>query len=91
MADIKFDVNEAYNSYRNQHGNKKNADVKRFIMIIEAILKNETVRNTLYLGVGIIALKAVLDFANERYEIKHEYELEKLLIENNKNSEEELL
>ena len=82
MADIKFDVNEAYNSYVNQHGNKKNADVKRFIMIIEAVLKNETVRNTLYLGAGIFTLKVVLDFVNERYEIKHEYELEKLLIEN---------
>ena len=56
-------------------------------MIIEAILKNETVRNTLYLGAGIIALKTILDFANERYEIKHEYELEKLLLETNKEEE----
>ena len=87
MAEIKFDVNEVYNSFKNQHGNKKNADIKRFIMIIEAILKNDTVRNTLYLGVGVIALKTILDFANERYEIKHEYELEKLLLETNKEEE----
>lgn len=87
MAEIKFDVNEVYNSFKNQHGNKKNADIKRFIMIIEAILKNDTVRNTLYLGVGVIALKTILDFANERYEIKNEYELEKLLLENSKEEE----
>ena len=87
MAEIKFDVNEVYNSFKNQHGNKKNADIKRFIMIIEAILKNDTVRNTLYLGVGVIALKTILDFANERYEIKNKYELEKLLLETNKEEE----
>ena len=87
MAEIKFDVNEVYNSFKNQHGNKKNADIKRFIMIIEAILKNDTVRNTLYLGVGVIALKTLLDFANERYEIKNKYELEKFLLENSKEEE----
>ena len=70
-----------------QHGNKKNADVKRLITIIESVLSNDTVKNALYLGAGIVALKTLLDFANERYELKHEYELEKLLLENSKEEE----
>lgn len=70
-----------------QHGNKKNADIKRLISILEAILSHDTVKNTIYLGAGIIVLKTILDFANERYEIKHEYELEKLLLETNKEEE----
>ena len=70
-----------------QHGNKKNADIKRLISILEAILSHDTVKNALYLGAGIIALKTILDFANERYELKHEYELEKLLLENSKEEE----
>ena len=87
MAEIKFDVNEVYNSFKNQHGNKKNADIKRLISILEAILSHDTVKNALYLGAGIIVLKTILDFANERYELKHEYELEKLLLENSKEEE----
>lgn len=87
MADIKFDVNEVYNSFKNQHGNKKNADIKRLIMILEALLSHDTVKNALYLGAGIVALKTVLDFANERYQIKYEYELEKRLLETNKEEE----
>ena len=70
-----------------QHGNKKNADIKRLISILEAILSHDTVKNTVYLGVGVIALKTILDFANERYEIKNKYELEKLLLENSKEEE----
>ena len=70
-----------------QHGNKKNADIKRLISILEAMLSHDTVKNALYLGAGIIALKTILDFANERYELKHEYELEKLLLENSKEEE----
>ena len=70
-----------------QHGNKKNADIKRLISILEAILSHDTVKNALYLGAGIVALKTVLDFANERYQMKHEYELEKLLLENSKEEE----
>ena len=70
-----------------QHGNKKNADIKRLISILESILSHDTVKNAVYLGAGIIVLKTILDFANECYEIKHEYELEKLLLETNKEEE----
>ena len=79
--------NELFRDWMSQHGNKKNADIKRLISILEAILSHDTVKNALYLGAGIVALKTVLDFANERYQMKHEYELEKLLLETNKEEE----
>ena len=79
--------NELFRDWMSQHGNKKNADIKRLISRLEAVLSHDTVKNAVYLGAGIIALKTILDFANERYEIKHEYELEKLLLETNKEEE----
>ena len=82
-----MDGNELFRDWMSQHGNKKNADIKRLISILEAILSHDTVKNALYLGAGIVALKTLLDFANERYELKHEYELEKLLLENSKEEE----
>ena len=79
--------NELFRDWMSQHGNKKNADIKRLISILEAVLSHDTVKNALYLGAGIVALKTLLDFANDRYELKHEYELEKLLLENSKEEE----
>ena len=79
--------NELFRDWMSQHGNKKNADIKPLISILEAVLSHDTVKNALYLGAGIVALKTLLDFANERYELKHEYELEKLLLENSKEEE----
>ena len=79
--------NELFRDWMSQHGNKKNADIKRLISILEAVLSHDTVKNALYLATGIVALKTILDFANERYEIEHEYELEKLLLETNKEEE----
>ena len=79
--------NELFRDWMSQHGNKKNADIKRLISILEAVLSHDTVKNALYLGAGIVALKTLLDFANERYQMKHEYELEKLLLETNKEEE----
>lgn len=82
-----MDGNEFFRDWMSQHGNKKNADIKRLISILEAVLSHDTVKNALYLGAGIVALKTLLDFANERYQMKHEYELEKLLLETNKEEE----
>lgn len=79
--------NELFRDWMSQHGNKKNADIKRLISILEAVLSHDTVKNALYLGAGIVALKTLLNFANERYQMKHEYELEKLLLETNKEEE----
>ena len=70
-----------------QHGNKKNADVKRLITVIESVLSHVTVKNALYLGASVLALKMILDFVNEHYAIKCEAELEKLKIEH-ENKEE---
>lgn len=70
-----------------QHGNKKNADVKRLITIIESVLSNDTVKNALYLGAGVLALKIILDFVNEHYAIKCEAELEKINIEHENKDE----
>ena len=43
-----------------QHGNKKNADVKRIISIMNAFLSHDTVKQALYLGSGLTALAIVL-------------------------------
>ena len=65
-----------------QHGNKKNADVKRIISIMNAFLSHDTIKNAVYLGVGAVAFKvvleSVLDAMNEHYRIKCESELDKL-------------
>ena len=41
MADIKFDVNEAYNSYRNQHGNK-------ILRLLKALFDHEDIENVAF-------------------------------------------
>ena len=61
-----------------QHGNKKNADVKRLISIMNAFLSHDTVKNAAYLGVGVLALKVILDSLNELYKTKCESDLDKL-------------
>ena len=67
-----------------QHGNKKNADVKRIISIMNAFLSHDTIKNAVYLGVGAVAFKvvleSVLDAMNEHYKIKCESELDKLMM-----------
>lgn len=66
-----------------QHGNKKNADVKRIISIMNAFLSNDTVKQALYLGSGLGALALILHFLNERHEMDLHYEN----LENNKEEE----
>lgn len=67
-----------------QHGNKKNADVKRIISIMNAFLSHDTIKNAVYLGVGAVAFKVVLDSVldamNEHYKIKCKSELDKLMM-----------
>ena len=83
--DINQLVRELVADWFKQHGNKKNADIKRLISIIESILSHDTVKNAVYLGVGAIAikvvLKPVLDAMNEHYKIKCESELDKLMMQ----------
>ena len=83
--DINQLVRDLVADWFKQNGNKKNADVKRLISIIESILSHDTVKNAVYLGVGAIAIKVVLkpilDSMNEHYKIKCESELDKLMIQ----------
>ena len=83
--DINQLVRDLVADWFKQNGNKKNADVKRLISIIESILSHDTVKNAVYLGVGAIAIKVVLkpilDSMNEHYKIKCESELDKLIMQ----------
>ena len=83
--DINQLVRDLVADWFKQNGNKKNADVKRLISIIESILSHDTVKNAVYLGVGAIAIKVVLkpilDSMNEHYKIKCESELDILMIQ----------
>ena len=51
---------ELYNSYKKQHGNAKNADAKRLIKILEAVLNHPTIRNSFYIVAGGIAISYTL-------------------------------
>ena len=73
-----MDINELVRDWFKQHGNKKNADVKRLISIMNAFLSHDTVKNAAYLGIGILALKVILDSLNELYKTKCESDLDKL-------------
>ena len=73
-----MDINELVRDWFKQHGNKKNADVKRLISIMNAFLSHDTVKNAVYLGVGVLALKVILDSLNELYKTKCESDLDKL-------------
>lgn len=88
-----IDYNQAFRDYLAQNGNKKNGDVKRIIMIMEAALSNETIKNTLYLSVGLCAtsflFKNILDFLNERYRITCEAKLDDELLKMSENYKEE--
>ena len=79
-----MDLNELFRDWMKQHGNKKNADVRRFISIMNAFLSNDTVKDTVkqavYLGAGVVTLKVVLDSINKLYKTKCESDLDKLMM-----------
>ena len=51
---------ELYKSFKEQHGNAKNADVKRLIKILEAVLSHPTIRNSFYIVAGGVAISYAL-------------------------------
>ena len=51
---------ELYNSYKKQHGNAKNADIKRLIKLLEAVLSHPTIRNSFYIVAGGVAISYAL-------------------------------
>ena len=51
---------EIYESYKKQHGNAKNADMKRLIKLLETILSHPTIRNSFYIVAGGVAISYAL-------------------------------
>ena len=51
---------EMYKAYKDQNGNAKNADVKRLIKILEAVLSHPTIRNSFYIVAGGVAISYTL-------------------------------
>ena len=74
-------VKELVEDWFNQHGNKKNADVKRLISIMNAFLSHDTVKQALYLGSGLTALAILLHYLNDRHEKDNAFELDKLMMQ----------
>ena len=74
---------EIYESYKKQHGNTKNADVKRLIKLLEAILSHPTIRNTFYIVAGGIAIGYTLKELPEIIRALKDNKIEVIEIEDN--------
>lgn len=74
---------EIYESYKKQHGNTKNADVKRLIKILEAILSHPTVRNSFYIVAGGVAIGYTLKELPEIIRALKDNKVEVIEIEDN--------
>ena len=51
---------EMYKAYKDQNGNAKNADIKRLIKLLEAVLSHPTIRNSFYIVAGGVAISYAL-------------------------------
>lgn len=78
---------EIYESYKKQHGNTKNADVKRLIKLLEAILSHPTIRNSFYIVAGGIAISYALKELPEIIRALKDNKIEVVDIENNNEGE----
>lgn len=78
---------ELYNSYKKQHGNAKNADIKRLIKLLEAVLSHPTIRNSFYIVAGGIAISYTLKELPEIIRAFKDNKIEVVDIENNKEGE----
>lgn len=74
---------EIYNSYKKQHGNTKNADVKRLIKLLEAILSHPTIRNSFYIVAGGVAIGYTLKELPEIIRALKDNKIEVIEIEDN--------
>lgn len=75
---------EIYESYKKQHGNTKNADVKRLIKLLEAILSHPTIRNSFYIVAGGVAIGYTLKELPEIIRALKDNKIEVIEIEDNK-------
>ena len=78
---------ELYNSYKKQHGNAKNADIKRLMKLLEAVLSHPTIRNSFYIVAGGIAISYTLKELPEIIRVLKDNKIEVVDIENNKEGE----
>ena len=74
---------EIYESYKKQHGNTKNADVKRLIKLLEAVLSHPTIRNSFYIVAGGIAISCTLKELPEIIRALKDNKIEVIEIEDN--------
>ena len=79
---------ELYNSYKKQHGNAKNADIKRLMKLLEAVLSHPTIRNSLYIVAGGVAISYALKELPEIIRALKDNKIEVIDIENNKEKGE---
>ena len=79
---------ELYNSYKKQHGNAKNADIKRLINLLEAILSHPTIRNSFYIVAGGVAISYTLKELPEIIRALKDNKIEVVDIEDNKEKGE---
>lgn len=78
---------ELYNSYKKQHGNAKNADIKRLMKLLEAVLSHPTIRNSFYIVAGGIAISYALKELPEIIRALKDNKIEVVDIENNNEGE----
>ena len=78
---------ELYNSYKKQNGNAKNADIKRLMKLLEAVLSHPTIRNSFYIVAGGIAISYALKELPEIIRALKDNKIEVVDIENNKEGE----
>ena len=74
---------EIYESYKKQHGNTKNADVKRLIKLLEAILSHPTIRNSFYIVAGGVVIGYTLKELPEIIRALKDNKIEVIEIEDN--------
>ena len=79
---------ELYNSYKKQNGNAKNADIKRLIKLLEAVLSHPTIRNSFYIVAGGVAISYALKELPEIIRALKDNKIEVIDIENNKEKGE---
>ena len=79
---------ELYNSYKKQNGNAKNADIKRLMKLLEAVLSHPTIRNSFYIVAGGIAISYALKELPEIIRALKDNKIEVVDIENNNEGED---
>ena len=79
---------ELYNSYKKQNGNAKNADIKRLMKLLEAVLSHPTIRNSFYIVAGGVAISYALKELPEIIRALKDNKIEVIDIEDNKEKGE---